>query len=326
VGGPYTGSAGSTNGASNFGEVVYGYQPVSAATGYSGNTAENWYRTIRMSLVHELKHLASQAARVNNNAPTYEAGWLEEGTARMAEEMWMREAVDNVAWKANTGYGSFGTPINIYCDMRPTAAECLTSRRPATIMQRPFVSLYTTMFGTNARLLSPFGATASDNASYYWANSWSLVRYAIDRYGVSDAAFLTALTQSTTAGVPNLLARSGTSIDQLLGGWAMALYTDDSPVSTSPSADLLFRTWNFRSIYTGLNTDQPSTYTLPYPLVPQPRTFGTFAPVGVTTLRGGGMLWYEITGTQTLGQLLRFETNGGGLPSSNLRLAISRLQ
>ena len=85
-------------------------------------------------------------------------------------------------------------------------------------------------------------------------------------------------------------------------------------------------TWNFRNIYAGLNTDFPGSYTLPYPLVPQARTFGTFAPVGFTTMRGGGALWYEISGTQALNQLIRLETNGGGMPSSSLRLAIARLQ
>ena len=64
----------------------------------------------------------------------------------------MRNAVDNVAWKGNTGYGSAANPINIYCDVRPGFAECdANTRRPASIMQRHFTSLYTNMFGTNAR-------------------------------------------------------------------------------------------------------------------------------------------------------------------------------
>lgn len=325
VGGPYTGTG--SNGASNFGEFFYAYQPVTAGTGYSGNTAENWYRTIRSTFIHESKHIASQAARTANSAP-YEASWLEEGTARHSEELWMRNAVDNVAWKANTGYGTTVNPINLYCDVRPGFAECdANTRRPASIMQRHFTSLYTNMFGTNARLLSPFGATASDTQSYWYATSWSLVRYAIDRYGASDAAFLTGLTNSTSTGVTNLLARSGgVSIDQLLGGWALSFYADDYPGLGAPSPDIQMPTWNFRSIYAGLNADFPSTYTLPYPLVPQARSFGTFAPVAVTTLRGGGVLWYEISGTQTAAQLLRLETNGGGLPSSTLRIAVARLQ
>jgi hypothetical protein len=325
VGGPYTGSA--TSGSSNFGEVFYAYQPVTAGTGYGGNTADNWYRTIRSTFIHESKHVAAYSARVANNAPTFEVSWLEEGLARTSEEMWMRNAVDNVAWKANTGYGSFANPINVYCDARPGFAECdANTRRPASIMQRHFTSLYTNMFGTNARLLSPFGPTASDNASYFYATSWSLIRYSLDRYGSSDAAFLTALTDATTSGATNLTARAGVSIDQLLGGWALSFYADDYPGLGAPSPDIQQPTWNFRSIYAGLNADFPGTYTLTYPLVPQARAFGTFAPVGVTTLYGGGVLWYEISGTQTAPQLLRLEANGGGTPSTNLRIAVARLQ
>jgi hypothetical protein len=271
--------------------------------------------------------VAAFAARVANGAPTYEASWLEEGLARTSEEMWMRNAVDNVAWKANTPYGTFANPINVYCDVRPGFAECdANARRPASIMQRHFTSLYTNMFGTNARLLSPFGPTASDNASYFYATSWSLIRYSLDRYGSSDAAFLTALTDATTSGAANLTARAGVSIDQLLGGWALSFDADDYPGLGAPSPDIQMPTWNFRSIYAGLNADFPATYTLAYPLVAQARTFGTFAPVGITTMRGGGVLWYEISGTQTAPQLLRLETNGGGAPSSSLRIAVARLQ
>ncbi|HEU0052177.1 MAG TPA: hypothetical protein VFQ39_03325, partial [Longimicrobium sp.] len=327
VGGPYTGTG--TNGASNFGEFFYAYQPVTDAVGYSGNTPQNWYRTIRSTFIHESKHVASFAARVANNAPSYEAGWLEEGTARHSEELWMRNAVDNVAWKANTGYGSAANPINYYCDVRPEGwPECLTNpRRPANIMQRHFSSLYTELFGTNARLLSPFGATASDNASYYYAISWSLARYAIDRYGASDAAFLTALTNSTTSGITNLTGRAGgVSVDQLLGGWLLSLAVDDHPLLAGPaSPDIQMPTWNFRDIYAGMNADFPSTYGLPYPQVPAPFTFGNFSATAITTLRGGGGLWYEISGTQTAAQLLRLEV-AGGQPTANLRVAVTRIQ
>lgn len=327
VGGPYTGSGGSTNGASNFGEVYYGYQPVTAGSGYSGNTADNWYRTIRTNIVHESKHIASYSARVANNAPAYEAGWLEESTARVAEELWAR-SIDGLAWKADSPYGSAANPIGVYCEQRPTGyAECLTNtRRPFIAMQSHFTSMYTELFGTNARLLSPFGATSSDNAKYYYNVGWSLVRYTMDRYASTEAAFLTALTNSTTSGPTNLTAAAGANIDALLGGWALSLYADNYPGLTGSHPDIEMPTWNFRSIYAGLNADFPATYTLAYPLVPQQRAFGDFALASITTLRGGGVLWYELSGTQTLNQLLRLETNGGGLPSSSLRIAIARLQ
>jgi hypothetical protein len=326
VGGPYTSSAGAANGASNFGEFFYAYQPVIEGSGYSGNTAANWYRTIRSTFIHETKHVASMAARVANNSPTWEAAWLEEGTARHSEELWMRNAVDNVAWKGNTGYGSATNPINVYCDVRPGWAECdANPNRPASIMQRHFDPLYTYMNVANARLLSPFGATSSDGAAFWYALSWSLVRYAIDRYGTSDADFLTALTQATTNGTTNLSARAGVSIEELLGHWALAFALDDHPSLASPSPATQIPTWNYRSIYAGLNADFPGTYTRVYPLIPTPVTLGTFQAPTATNVRGGGVLWYELSGTHSQAQLLRLRGNNAALPST-LRIAIARIE
>jgi hypothetical protein len=327
VGGPYVGTAGA-NGASNFGEVFYAYQPTSTGTGFGTvGTPDYWYRTIRSTFIHESKHVTSMAAHVANGAPLQEEAWLEEGTARHSEELWGRTAVDGLAWKGNTGYGTLANPINVYCDVRPTFAECLANtRRPAVVMQRHFSSLYTQMFGTNARLLSPFGPTPSDNAAYFYAVSWSLARYAIDRYGASDAAFLTALTQSTTTGTTNLAARTGVPTDRLLGGWALSLAVDDYPGLASPGVDIQMPTWNFRSIYQGLNTDFPGTYTLSYPLQPASFTFGAFAPVNVATMYGGGALWYQVSGTHTQPQLVRLLGNGGGSLPSTVRIAIARVE
>lgn len=325
VGGPYTGSGGSSNGASNFGEVFYAYLPTDNVAGYSGNSPGNWFRSIRSTFIHETKHSAAYSARVANGASQFEVQWLEEGTARHAEELWMRNVVDNVAWKGNTGYGTSGNAINVYCDVRtpPDWPECGNGKRPASIMYNHFSGLYTYMSGNNPSLMSPFGPSPADNGSYFYAISWSLVRYAIDRYGASDASFLTALTQAMTTGATNLTARAGVSIDQLLGGWGLTLYADDYPGLASPSADIQFPTWNIRDIYAGLDADFGS---YPFPLVPQALTFGASAPLSSATLRGGGLKHFEFTGTQSAAQLLRLETNGGGLPSADLRIAITRIQ
>jgi hypothetical protein len=326
---PNDAGAGDTNTASNFGEYFYAYQPNVAGTGYSGNTADNWYRTIRSTFIHEAKHNVAYEARVENNASSFESAWLEEGLARTSEEMWARESVyAPLAWKGNTGYGTAANPVNIYCDVRPSGfPECASNTRgPVSIMQRHFTSLYTQMFGSNGRLLSPFGKTPSDNASYFYAISWSLIRYSVDRYGTSDAQFLTALTQSTTTGTTNLAGTAGVPLDQLLGGWTLALAADDYPGMPATNPDPQFATWNFRNIYAGLNTDFPATYTLPYPLTGTAVSFGSFAPIGVTTMYGGGALWYQFSGTQTAAQIVRLQANGGGALNANMRMAIVRVQ
>lgn len=323
VGGPYTGTA-NQNGASNFGEVFYAYQPTSTGTGFGTvGTPDYWYRTIRSTFIHESKHVASMAARVANNTGNFEASWLEEGTARHSEELWGRQAVDGMPWKGNTGYGSAANPINLYCDARSTGA-CVTTRRPAAIMQRHFFSLYTQMAGTNGALLSPFGKTPYDNASYFYAISWSLARYAIDRYGASDAAFLTALTQSSTTGTANLAAQAGVPIEQLMGGWALSLAADDYPGLASPGVDIQMPTWNFRDIYAGIQADGFSS--LAYPLVPTALSYGAFSAVNVSELYGGGVRWFQFSGVQSQPQLVRLLGNGGGTLPSTVRVAIARVQ
>lgn len=310
--------------ASNFGEYFYAYQPTSTGTGYGAFTPDSWYWSIRATFIHETKHVVSHAARAASGAP-FEESWLEEGTARHAEELWARSAVYNVGWKANTGYGSAAAPGSVYCDYRQTDAACLAAdpSRPSLNMARHFHSLYTFMAAPTG--YSPFGPTSAGGSSFY-ATSWSLVRYAIDRYGASEAAFLTALTSSPSTGAANLAARAGVSIQQLLGGWALALYADDYPGLVGATPDIQVSTWNFGSIFAGMHADFAGTFPAAYPLQPQALPFGFYGAVSVASIAGGGVKYFELSGTQTQPQLLRLE-GAGGLPlPSTLRVAIARLQ
>ena len=325
VGGPYVGTG--SNGASNFGEYFYLYQPSTTGTGYAAHTPDSWYATVRSTFIHETKHVASMAARVANNAPSLEASWLEEGTARHAEELWARQSVYGVPWKGNTGYGSTAAPNSVYCDAWLATPECTSiARRPSVNMLRHFNSMYTYLFSNNSTVLSPFGKTPPDNGNYWYGTSWSLVRYAIDRYGASDAAFLTALNSSTSAGVTNLSERTAVPLGELLGGWALALAVDDYPGLTGATRDIQMPTWNFRGIYAGLNSDFPTSYTRAYPSQPESRTFGSFTSIDVPFIYGGGVKLVELSGTQTQAQLLRLQGSGGGALPGGIRIAVVRVQ
>ena len=316
------------NSTSNFGEFFYAYLPTTAGTGYyaAGFNPDQWYWTIRDVFIHEVKHVASGAARVVNGAP-FETSWLEEGTARHAEELWARTATDAAPWKANTGYGSAATLSSLYCAVRPTSAPCLAAnnRRPSLDMYTHFATLYTAIDSTNATILSPFGPTPQDENSYFYALSWSLVRYADDRYGASDGGFLTALNQASNTGTANLAARAGVSIDQLLGGWALALAADDYPGLASPGADMRMDTWNLRAIYGGLHTDLPASF-LAYPRRAASFGFGALGAVEVGTLQGGGVFTFDLSGTQSAPQLVRLRGAGGAALPSTVRVAITRVQ
>jgi hypothetical protein len=317
--------SGAGNSASNFGEYFYAMVPTSTAPGYASGTMDSWYWSIRATFIHETKHVASFSARVASAAASFEESWLEEGMARHAEELWAREAVYNVAWKANTGYGSAATPGSLYCDYRRTDADCLATdpARPSLNLFRHFSGLYT--FLDDPVAYSPFGPTALGGSSFY-ATSWSLVRYAVDRYAASEAAFLTAVTGASSTGTDNLATVAGVPIETLLGGWALALFADDYPGLGGAGADIDMPTWNFTDIYAGLNDDFSGTFPAVYPLVPTAVAFGSFGPLSVPSIVGGGVKYYQFAGTHTTPQLLRLEAAGGGTPPADLRMAVARLE
>lgn len=312
------------NTSSNFGEFFYAYQPTVVGTGYASFTPDSWYRSIRATFIHETKHVASYVARVVNGTGNWEEGWLEEGTARHSEELWARNSIYNVAWKGNTGYGSAATPGSIYCDVRPNTAACTATnpRRPSLNMQRHFSTLYTFMGAPSQ--YSPFGRTPFDGSVFY-ATSWSLNRYAIDRYAASDAAFLTALTQSSLTGTANFAARAGVPLAEVMGGWALSLYTDDYPGITV-DASISMPTWNFPNIYAGFKTDFAGTYTRATPIVPASVGLGTFTALSSGNVYGGGVVYYELSGTHVDTQLVKLTGAGGGALPSSVRMAIARLQ
>jgi uncharacterized protein YjdB len=312
---------------SNFGENFYATVPTTATLN-TGSTAspDGWYYFMGRTVVHEVKHIASQAARVANGAPTYEQSWLEEGTARHAEEVWVRDSVHRIPWKGNTGWGTAASN-GLVCDFSPANATCLaadTLRRPTYGMRRQFNEILPKL--SAPWNWSPYGDGTGQSGAVFYNSTWSLVRYASDRYGTSDRQFLTALTQATLAGTANLAAVAGVSIDRLLALWGLALYTDDLPGLAVGTGDLSFATWNLRSIYAGLNEDPAwrSRFPTPFPITPVPLAFGSFSSVR-PGVRGGAHAYYELSGTQGAVQLLRLGgVDGAPLPATG-RLAVVRL-
>jgi IPT/TIG domain len=89
----------STFAASNENEVFYAR--VATAT----ETPAEWRRAMRSTVIHEGKHLASFAERLVSNTP-FEESWLEESTARIAEELYSRTFTSGGSWKGNTGFAT----------------------------------------------------------------------------------------------------------------------------------------------------------------------------------------------------------------------------
>ena len=126
---------------SNMGEFFYSRVPTLSGSN-AGDTRypDGWFAFTNRTVVHEVKHIASASARMANASPTFEESWLEEGTARHAEEVWVRAALHHAAWQGNSGYGTAATN-GVFCDFNTTSAACNANdalRRPSYGMQRHF--------------------------------------------------------------------------------------------------------------------------------------------------------------------------------------------
>lgn len=314
---------------SNFGEVFYGFVPSVATPSVSNiNAVDGWFAFMGRTVVHEVKHIVSTAARVANNAPAFEESWLEEGTARMAEEMWVRTKIHNAAWKGNTGFGTAASN-GLFCDFTLADATCLANdatHRPTWGLRRQFDELL-------PKLQQPwnwslFGDGTAQSGSVYYQTTWSLVRYTIDRYAATEEGFLNALTGANITGTSNLAARAGVPFETLLGGWGLALYADDYPGLAGASADIQYQTWNLRNIYAGLNAQPAWAARFPtaFPVVPTALTWGAFSQ-RVIGVRGGAHMLFELSGTPGANQLIGIAGTGGGSGApGTLRIAITRIQ
>lgn len=318
---------GAANAASNFGEVIYTYTPY--YTGTTGPaTVSQWYTTVRTSLAHQMKHLASYAWRAANGAAAWEETWLEEATARHAEELWARR-VYGVVWKGNTGYGSAAAPGSIYCD-GSEAAECTASNPllPSWNMQRIFLD-FVDIFAALGHI-SIFGTTPDESFTRYGRSplspttAWSFTRYAIDRYATTEASFLTELTQSTLTGVDNLTARTGAPLAEMMGGWALAMYADDRP-GTAANPVLQMPTWNLRDISEAFMAQGRFIPPRTELVDAWSRRFDSLDWSGL--LYGGTWQLHVLTGTLPRPEVIHLTTDDpNAVLNSNIRIAIARLQ
>lgn len=311
--------------SSNVGQYFYAITPTSLAAGYSPGTRNGWRREMRGTIIHEVKHITSFGERFARNAE-FEELWLEEGTARHAEEQYAR-GVYGVAWKANTGYQA-----STYCDWRSVGDVAPQCAGTPLLMLRHFDGVY--QYLQSPEPYTVFGRTGAGDITFY-GTAWSVVRWMMDHFATSESAFLSGLVQSTRAGVANLEARvSGRTWEEMFGEWALMLYADDYPGVTFANTRLQLPSWNLRDQFLGLcndrgpclNPSNPSSlYPLAYPFRPRARAFGSFSTT-VEALGAGTFTGWLLSGTQTAPQLLDLRGAFGGEAPGQLRVAILRLQ
>lgn len=294
---------------SNEAAIFYAQVPSQAGEGFSGNTPPNWMRNTRSTIIHEVKHLATVAETLARNSFAFEEVWLEEGMARLAEELYGRVIYGTTA-KANNTYAQ-----TAFCDVRPTWQQC--AGRPRIIANH-FRGVHNYLRDNQNR--TPLGGDVS-----FYGSAWSLIRWAIDHHAADEAAFTRAITQSITqSGVANLEARIGRPFSEFLGEWSLALALDDRAGFTPHNSRLTMPSWNYPDIFHGMATTELPAIFVATPLERRSVAFGDFL-VNSGTVRAGTFAIFELSGTQAAKQII--EVRGAdGVPPAPLRMAFVRVE
>jgi hypothetical protein len=318
--------------SSNLAEVFYARVPINTNTGFGSGTPGDWYRRTRTVMIHEVKHIVSFAerikARMDANTPIPPGfndadRWLEESSAMLAEELWARTQYGYQA-KANVNYAS-----SVGCEVRPNGSTNPTYgncglNKPLAMFDH-FILFYD--YQSNVEGFTPIGAANSGDFTYY-GSGWSFLRWVLDTYGVSEAALLTALTREyNLPGVRNIEERTGRTFTDLINDWAIAVALDDYPNFTPLAARHQLVSWNSRDIFAGMSTDfsNQGFFTRPAPLQVRPASFGKFA-IDVSSVRGGSMAVFEVTGAQSNQQMFEFNGLAGATFPADMRVNIIRVQ
>lgn len=314
-----------TRPSSNGGSFFYATVPTSTAAGYDApGTRDAWMRLMRSTVIHEVKHIVGFAERLSRGLPLEELSW-EEGTARIAEEVYARDLYGTTAG-TNTSYAQ-----SIACDVRFAGVTPPCAGRPL-LMLRHFDALYAYMAGPE--VFSPLGRAATGDVSFY-GGAWSLLRWAADHASATEAQFFRDFTTSGVTGVANVEARTGRPWAEMLGEWSVAAYTDDIGGFAPGNPRLRMRSWNYPDVWLGLCTDMgpcvdPSNpvqvYTRSTPFAPRQRSFGAFQ-FGVGAMVGGGFTLLDLSGPGFTSQAIEIKGPGGiGSAPSTVHVAVTRVR
>ena len=290
--------------ASNEDDVFY------ARVANLAETPADWRRSLRGTVIHESKHLASFATRFVNGTP-FEESWLEESLGRVALELYSRTFTDGGTWKGNVGYqASVGCEV-YQCDDRPL------------MMWRHFSVLHQYMRGVDT--LTPIGAAAIGDFTFY-ASGWSLVRWAADQYASDEATWIKDIVRGgQLTGLSNLAQHTGHPAGEMLADWALANAVDDLAGFVPARRELTFPSWNVADVFSGLAETYPGVFMVS-PLEVRAMSFGSFS-MQVPKLRAFSSSYFSFEGAQTGSQLLELRgENGVALPSASLRLAVVRVE
>jgi hypothetical protein len=219
---------------SNQGEMLYMLAP--DPTGAHGNVrSAAFVRSVTVrALAHEYQHLVNASRRLYGGgvpAP-FEQVWLDEGLAHVAEEE---------VYYASTQHGP-GENLGLAA----VGANATQTDRFFEFAEPNLALLRQWLLRPDTA--GPFEDAGSDAVG---GAAWSFLRYAADRKGGIESTLWSGLAASADTGMTNLAGQLGTDPKPWFRDWAAAMYLDDS--GTGPGAAYTQPSWNFRSLYAGLD-------------------------------------------------------------------------
>jgi hypothetical protein len=237
---------------------------------------------------------------------------VEEGSALVAEEAFAR-AVRGLAVRGGTSFSQ-----SLQCELSPTATGC--DGVPLAFTDH-FARLEATLLDPAS--LSPLvtDAAADPDAAFY-GSAWWLLRWVADAYAPNDPAFFRALVAGPQTGIDNVASRAGRPWGDLLGEWWLMTAVDDLPGFTPQRPTLSEPSWNLRDVFAGATASGDARFPRPFPLATRAFPFGDFVVDAPNGVRGGGAVFFELTGGPSARQLLELRVT----PTTALGLAIVRVQ
>jgi len=301
---------------SNVTESIYSW----VADSVNGYPLDLWQRFVRPTLAHETKHVASFAQRFSDGG-VFEDTWLEEGTAQISSEIWMRN-FDLNTWKGGATFAqTFG------CEF-VTSEPCYADSKPAGLFNH-LIFLY--QFLDSASDTPNVEALGTTVPSEY-GGGWSFARWSADQFAASEPAFFHALIDDrTNTGVANLAAHTGQPAGLLQLYWAMATAIDSVRV-TPTDVRVTVPSFDYADIFAVGDTLDGGFFSTIFthlaPTRPTEETTGTFdATIAVVPApAGAGHVFINATTAGSQRLELRSATGGVPLATSGLRVGILRVQ
>jgi hypothetical protein len=301
---PRTGSGNQACTQSNVGELFYLLVPDPTGTFSSARQVADVREKTRGTVAHEFQHMLNAGSRLNNNAvSSFEAVWLDEALAHMAEEL---------VGRAKLGAG----PLQELTHAQVFDAGNGLKDYNAFFYQN-FARFDDWLRDPGAK--APISAQADSSLAVRGA-AWALVRYAADNYsGDNPKTFLRGLAAGPGIGIANLKSKlvGGVTLETVLTGWQVANFADNMGIPNLPQR-LTYRSWNMREAVSGAIN---GAYPLKVTRIPTGNTISD----DVRSTGGASYYFADVAGGLFLALQL---TNGAGTTAGfqDGRLTLLRVQ